>query len=98
MLKGSQEFQDEKERGFIVENLRLVDRCFLSIDSDRTVIESIRMIHIVFSEKNDLAFANGGDQNNDTIPERSICEDLGIKLIDGMGGKVQSSSWLLKNK
>jgi hypothetical protein len=43
----------------------------------------------------EFAFANGGDQNNDTIPERPICEELGIKLIDGLGGKIQSSSWLL---
>ena len=42
-----------------------------------------------------LAFANGGDQNNDTIPERAICEGLGIELIDGLGDKIQSSSWLL---
>jgi cytidyltransferase-like protein len=97
-LKGSKEFQDEKERVFIVENLRLVDRCFLSIDSDRTVIESIKMINSDFSEQYDLAFANGGDQNNDIIPERPICEQLGIKLIDGLGDKIQSSSWLLKNK
>ena len=26
----------------------------------------------------ELAFANGGDQNNDTIPERLICENAGI--------------------
>jgi hypothetical protein len=36
------------------------------------------------------------NQNNDTIPERAICEDLGINLIDGLGNKIQSSSWLLK--
>lgn len=27
-LTGSKEFQDEKERVFIVENLRVVDKCF----------------------------------------------------------------------
>ena len=42
-LKGSKEFQDENERAFIIENLRLVDKCFLSIDTDRTVIESIKI-------------------------------------------------------
>lgn len=97
-LKGSIEFQDEKERVFIVENLRLVDKCFLSIDRDRTVIESIKMIQNEFCNEYQLAFANGGDQNNDTIPERPICEELGIQLIDGLGGKIQSSSWLLNKK
>jgi cytidyltransferase-like protein len=96
-LKGSKEFQDENERVFIVENLRLVDKCFLSIDRDRTVVESIKMIFNDLGKEYQLAFANGGDQNNDTIPERLICEDLGIQLIDGLGGKIQSSSWLLKN-
>lgn len=94
-LKGSKEFQDEKERVFIVENLRLVDKCFLSIDNDRTVVESIKMIYHQFGNEHHLAFANGGDQNNDTIPEKAICEELGIELIDGLGGKIQSSSWLL---
>lgn len=94
-LKGSKEFQDENERKFIIENFRLVDKCFISVDSDRTVIESIRKIYNEYSIDYDLAFANGGDQNNDTIPERPICEELGIELIDGLGGKIQSSSWLL---
>lgn len=40
-------------------------------------------------------FTNGGDQNNDSIPEAKICKELGILLTDGLGGKVQSSSWLL---
>jgi cytidyltransferase-like protein len=94
-LKGSKEFQDETERVFIVKNLRVVDKCFLSIDKDRTVVESIKMIFNEFGKEYILAFANGGDQSNDTIPERPICEELGINLIDGLGGKIQSSSWLL---
>ena len=95
-LKGSKEFQDENERKFIIENFRLVDKCFISVDSDRTVIESIRKIYNGYSDAYELAFANGGDQNNETIPERSICEELGIDLFDGLGEKIQSSSWLLK--
>lgn len=97
-LKGSKEFQDEKERIFIVENLKMVDKCFLSIDKDRTVVETIKMIFNQFGKEYKLAFANGGDQNNDIIPERSICEKLSIVLIDGLGGKIQSSSWLLNKK
>ena len=45
----------------------------------------------------DLAFANGGDQNNETIPEILVCKELGLALIDGLGDKIQSSSWLLKS-
>ncbi len=95
-LKGSKEFQNENERVFIVENSRMVDKCFLSIDKERTVVDSIKMIFNQFGNEFQLAFANGGDQNNDTIPERPICEELGIELIDGLGEKIQSS-WLLKN-
>ena len=95
-LKGSKEFQDEQERVFIVSSLRVVDKVFLSIDKDRTVCETIAHIHKEFGNTYALAFANGGDQNNDTIPERPVCEHLGISLIDGLGDKIQSSSWLLK--
>ena len=97
-LKGSKEFQDEYERMLIVSHLKLVDEAVLSIDQDRTVIETIKKIHTEYSNTYDLFFANGGDQNNNTIPERIICEKLGVKLIDGLGEKIQSSSWLLKSK
>jgi D-beta-D-heptose 7-phosphate kinase/D-beta-D-heptose 1-phosphate adenosyltransferase len=95
-LKGSKEFQKEDERLIIVDNIKAVSKAFLSIDKDRTVCKSLEMIHNKFDNEFELGFANGGDQNNDTIPERSICEKLGISLIDGLGDKIQSSSWLLK--
>ncbi len=97
-LKGSREFQDEKERLFIVSNLKIVDQVFLSIDKDRTVIKTIEKIHKKHNHEYTISFANGGDQNNDTIPERSICEKLNISLLDGLGDKIQSSSWLLNKK
>ena len=97
-LKGSKEFQDEHERMLIVSHLKLVDQAVLSVDQDRTVIETIKKIHTEYSNTYELFFANGGDQNNNTIPERIICEKLGVKLIDGLGEKIQSSSWLLKSK
>lgn len=94
-LKGSKEFQTESERVFIVENLKAVDKVFLSIDQDRTVCETIRLISQEQSKEYQLAFANGGDQNNTSIPEVPVCRELGIVLIDGLGEKIQSSSWLL---
>lgn len=54
------------------------------------------MIAEQFGNKFELGFANGGDQNNDTIPERSVCEEMNVALIDGLGDKIQSSCWLLK--
>ena len=95
-LKGSREFQDESERMIIVSNIKAVDKAILSIDSDRTVCATIKMIAEQFGSEFELGFANGGDQNNDTIPERSVCEEMNVALIDGLGDKIQSSSWLLK--
>jgi len=95
-LKGSKEFQKEEERVFIVSNIKSVDHCILSIDKDRTVCRTIEKIAIDFGSEYELSFANGGDQNNNTIPERPICDQMGITLVDGLGYKIQSSSWLLK--
>ena len=95
-LKGSKVFQDENERLLIIASLSIVNKAILSIDQDRTVQATIEQIYKDNNGKYDLAFANGGDQNNKTIPEKTICENLGIQLIDGLGDKIQSSSWLLK--
>ena len=97
-LKGSKAFQDEGERVIIISNLKAVDEAVLSIDQDRTVCETIRHISQEFGKICDLAFANGGDQSNETIPEVPVCEELGIALIDGLGEKIQSSSWLLEKE
>jgi len=97
-LKGSKEFQDENERVFIVSNIKSVDKVFLSVDQDRTVCETIRLIYQQLFKDFELAFANGGDQNNNSIPEVPVCKELGIDLIDGLGDKIQSSSWLLNKK
>ncbi|MEL0008733.1 MAG: adenylyltransferase/cytidyltransferase family protein [Flammeovirgaceae bacterium] len=97
-IKQSKEFMLEDERIFIVKNLKMVDECYMSIDKDRTVINTIALIHNKFNHKYDLYFGNGGDQNNEIIPERDICDKLSIKLIDNLGEKIQSSSWILNNK
>ena len=53
------------------------------------------MIAEKFGNKFELVFANGGGQDNNTIPEKPTCAEYGIALIDGLGNKIQSSSWLL---
>lgn len=95
-LKGSKEFQDENERLKIIQAIKHVGYSCVSIDKDKTQIESLKMIHHKFGDIWDLYFANGGDQTNETIPESLICNELGITLVDGLGDKIQSSSWLLK--
>jgi len=97
-LKGSKAFQEEDERLLIVRSMRVVDKAILSVDQDRTVCATLALLHQQYGSMFDLAFANGGDQNNKVIPEREICERLGIELIDGLGDKIQSSSWLLNDQ
>tara|TARA_X000000368_G_scaffold333896_1_gene271266 strand:- start:3159 stop:3590 length:432 start_codon:yes stop_codon:yes gene_type:complete len=95
-LKNSKEFMLQDERKIIVNELKIVDEVFISIDYDRSVCKSLTMISKEYSKDNNLFFANGGDQNNKNIPESQLCNKLGIKLLDGLGEKIQSSSWLLK--
>ena len=97
-LKGSKEFMDEEERATIVDSLGIVDYTLVSKDKDKTQIETIKYIHEIMSKEFKLYFANGGDQTNKTIPEAKICKKLKIELIDGLGDKIQSSSWLLNEK
>jgi D-beta-D-heptose 7-phosphate kinase/D-beta-D-heptose 1-phosphate adenosyltransferase len=94
-LKGSKEFQDEMERLMIIRNLRVVDYSMISIDKDKTQCATLKYLSDIYGGEYKLAFANGGDQTNDTIPETQVCIDNEIELIDGLGSKIQSSSWLL---
>ncbi len=97
-LKGSNEFMLEDERVLIIKALTVTDFVFLSTDKDRTVCKSLEEIYNIYSQSFELFFANGGDQDNKTIPEVEVCKNLGIKLLDGLGSKIQSSSWLLNSK
>lgn len=90
-LKGSKEFMDENERMLIVGALRCVDEVVLSIDKDSTVCDTLKMI------KPDI-FAKGGDRFATEIPEAEVCKKNGILMIDSLGNKIQSSSWLLTDK
>ena len=87
-MKKGKSFMPEKERLKIIRSLKCVDSAIIAVDKDRTVCESLRIVCP------DI-FTNGGDQNNNTIPEISVCKELGIDLVDGMGEKIQSSSWLI---
>ena len=94
-LKKSKKFQDENERLFIVKNFRLVDYALIAVDIDRSVSKTLEQVFHNYNDQYHLIFANGGDQTNSSIPEISKCVELGIELVDGLGDKIQSSSWLL---
>ena len=95
-LKGSKEFMDQDERLLIVSAIGIVDKAIISIDKDKTQCATLFDLADKYSGEYELYFANGGDQNNDSIPEVSVCQQKGIGLIEGLGDKIQSSSWLLK--
>jgi cytidyltransferase-like protein len=95
-LKGSKEFMDQDERLIIVNSIGIVDKALISIDKDKTQCATLADLADKYSSEYELYFANGGDQNNDSIPEALICIEKKIGLIEGLGDKIQSSSWLLK--
>ena len=91
ILKKGKSFMPVEERIKIIRELKCVDYVIKAVDKDRTVRETIRILDPV-----PTYFCNGGDQNNNSIPEVEVCEELGIELRDGFGNKIQSSSWLIK--
>ena len=95
-LKGSKAFMDQQERLIIVTAIGTVNKAFVSIDKDKTQRATLADLADKYSGEYSLFFANGGDQNNDSIPEVLVCREKGIGLLEGLGDKIQSSSWLLK--
>ena len=86
-LKKGKPFMDQNDRLEIVKALRFVDEVFLSIDKDRTVCKSLELVR-------PNIFANGGDRATSEVPETPICKKYNIKMIDGLGDKIRSSSKL----
>lgn len=87
-LKGSVPFLNQIDRMKIISAVKWVDKVFLSIDRDKTVCKSLVKV------KPNI-FAQGGDRHEGNIPEADICRRLGIKMVDGLGGKIRSSSILI---
>ncbi len=89
LLKHGTIFMGLKDRLEVIRSLKCVDLAVASIDKDRSVCQTLECIrpHI---------FANGGDQTNDSVPEAVICDKYEIKMVDGLGDKIQSSRWILK--
>ena len=86
-LKKGKSFMNEKDRLKIVSALKCVDEVFLSIDKDKSQCESLRYLKPTI-------FAKGGDRTSKEIPESKVCKELNIKIIDGLGAKIRSSSEL----
>lgn len=96
-LKKGYVFMPEHERKEIIEAFEPVDRVILSSHKkgtkDISISKDLKALrpHI---------FAKGGDRHVGNIPspEVLVCNEIGCKIVNdiGFGGKVQSSSLLVK--
>lgn len=89
-------FMPEHERKEVLEAFENVDRVVLTTHEPDTI--DISICRELEALRPDI-FANGGDRKGDNIPEYALCKQLGIAMVFnvGQGGKVQSSSSLVKN-
>ena len=91
-------FMPETERAELIKAFPFVDKVVVTDhrpnDPDRSVVRALRKLR-------PYVFANGGDRKpkGDPVPEVEACNELGIKIVYniGRGGKVQSSSWMIKD-
>jgi cytidyltransferase-like protein len=87
ILKNGSVFMPQEERMKVVAALKPVDEVVLSIDDDKSVSKTLEMI------KPNI-FAKGGDRFAQEIPESEVCKKNNIKIVDGLGVKLQASSKL----
>jgi cytidyltransferase-like protein len=96
--KKGKEFLSFDERKIIMQNIKGVIDVLDFDDSDQSCINGILKAKNMFKH-NIIKFANGGDRNNKTTPEKEFCDSNNIETLFGIGGnnKSNSSSWILKN-
>jgi D-beta-D-heptose 7-phosphate kinase/D-beta-D-heptose 1-phosphate adenosyltransferase len=75
----------------ILKELRCVDEVVVIIDKDGTCAETLKMIR-------PQIFAKGGDRTPNNMPENEIkaCQEIGCKIVYGIGPKIASSQDLVK--
>jgi D-beta-D-heptose 7-phosphate kinase/D-beta-D-heptose 1-phosphate adenosyltransferase len=89
-------FIPQNERREIIKSLKWVDKVILTGHGPATKDMSVGTELIKLKPN---IFVNGGDRTKKNIPEAEVCKEINCKMIFniGKGGKIQSSSWLLKN-
>ena len=85
-------FMPCKERMEIIDGIAGVDAAVSWDDGSSTVVGAIEILKPNF-------FTKGGDRTGiESVPEYSICDQLGCEIIFNVGGeKIQSSSELVAN-
>lgn len=87
--------QDWVSRMAIVQAIEYVDEVVPAVDADSTVRATLRWLRTRYPDEG-MCFAKGGDRKADEIPEKDVCEQLGIGIIDNLGEKVDSSSNIMR--
>jgi D-beta-D-heptose 7-phosphate kinase/D-beta-D-heptose 1-phosphate adenosyltransferase len=97
-LKGAREFMNEQHRCKIIQSLKPVDVTILSVDTDKSVCNSIRKVKKIFPD-DELVFFNSGDRTSDNLnnSESLTCQELNIEQCIINLTKICSSSSLLEN-
>ena len=95
--KKGKEFLSFDERKIIMQNIKGVLDVLDFDDSDQSCVNGILKAKNMF-KNNIIKFANGGDRNNKTTPEKEFCDSNNIETLFGIGGinKSNSSSLILK--
>lgn len=99
LKRGVKSFQNENDRLAIVSAIKYVFVAGISIDTDASVCSSIEAFYNAINATDpdaEIIFTKGGDRFANEIPEKEICDKLGIKIVDGLGAKTHHSSYMIK--
>ncbi len=90
--KKGKPFMRESERMEIIAGINGVDYVVPWDDGSQTVVGALAVLK-------PIAFTKGGDRDAaSNVPEFDLCEEIGCKVLFGVGGgKIQSSSWLIES-
>jgi cytidyltransferase-like protein len=95
-LKKGRAFLDQDTRLAVTSALRVVDRAVLAIDADGSVCATLdRLLAEAKSLGHDAVFCKGGDRHAGNIPEMDVLRKHGVRLVDGLGAKIDSSSRII---
>ena len=108
--KKKKPFMKFYERKEILEGIKYISSVVKFDDKDDTARSLIHQVRSTYNGgmfnhdwegknptgRNDykIYFANGGDRATSEVPESAVCRKYNIKMVDGLGNKIRSSSSL----
>jgi cytidyltransferase-like protein len=97
MTKKGKIILDENNRARLMASLKYVDEVIIGIDPEDPTWPSTRTLELIADKypQDELIFCNGGDRPDPNAlpgPEAELCRLRGIKMVFGLGDKVDSSS------